>query len=1142
MKARFLALAALVLGLASCQTEPEGLDVNVGGAVDTTITVSIPETETRANSAVGAFDNVVALDNYTIRYIFQVFYEGKESGAERQVVYTDDKSVCFPVRLVPGRAYSFVAWADVVKESERGDWHYDTRDLKNITFKGDWNAMDETRDAFTDVETVVYGNTPINLELKRPFAKLRVITTDMEALNDLDIKPTWAEVEYRTDLYDSFNAVAGAVNDTKASKTHESFMIKTYVDNETDKSMVLFTDYIFAKSEAEPVNFMLTVYDQKKNQIGETINFSTPIPAQRNYLTTIQGNILTDGNNVTVTVEDAFAGENENDFVDDANAAQSALDNAAPNTTVYLKPGVDYGTLYLRPVAGAAPCKEVDWIGNNYRYETYSLFENLTIVGAEGATVDAIKIEGGTYYNTAHSQSDLYPIMLSLIELKNVVIDGVTFTGKGGYDPQGYGNAINLSGNNIKVDGLTLKNCVLANEANKARLVYKTESTTSVHNYAYNGENFTFTPSLKNITITECTFNGGYMGLELRETENVTITNNEFNVADRNILLAVNTGCTYSGNITITGNVSNNAKERFVRMSGAGNAVVVIKDNTIINYLGEDTDYIKVTDGYNVTIENNTFAGIAENAEQFKDALRNGENVVLAAAGEYTFPADLVQAGQTIICEEGVVFTGTSSLNINGATVVGATFKNVGGQAVSGTVYGTFKNCTFEGEETLRWCYTTEGQNTVFENCVVKTTLRGIHFDAMNGDVTFKNCEINGFNAYSGTGTMTFEGCTFGNDASNYNGLNIYSNTTIVNCTFNYISGKTNFIDMEGTGKTLTITNCTATLDGAAANVADLVGGSKLANNTVVIDDAVMVKSAEALMAALANGGNIVLAADIAMTESIAISNTNFTLDGNGYKVTMTDDATNTTALFDINGGKATIKNVVFDGIKNGAVVRTVDTDFEVDNVTAQNCTHNVGEGLFRLRGKNNIKNSTFKNNTSSKGLILTLNFDGADPELPQAVENCVFEDNTANSSAIVYYVKGSSCIINGNKFVGNTVNCDTNGATLYMGFQENCVITNNLFQNNTVNESNTSSRVAGGVFFGYETVFTGNAFVNNHVTGTNAKGNDVCVSTYYTDIDLSGNYWGGQAPVEDVNYFVQHKTSGYKVLLNNYLTVNPFN
>ena len=65
--------------------------------------------------------------------------------------------------------------------------------------------------------------------------------------------------------------------------------------------------------------------------------------------------------------------------------------------------------------------------------------------------------------------------------------------------------------------------------------------------------------------------------------------------------------------------------------------------------------------------------------------------------------------------------------------------------------------------------------------------------------------------------------------------MNIYSNTNIKDCKFVYVSiGKTNFIDMEGTGKTLTIENCTATLDGVPANVADFVGGSKLANNTVV--------------------------------------------------------------------------------------------------------------------------------------------------------------------------------------------------------------------------------------------------------------------------------------------------------------------
>ena len=96
---KLLALAALVLGLASCQTEPEGFDVNVGGEVDTVVTVNIPEAETRANnSGIGIFENgILESDDYTMRYIFQVYYRAENGtvtkSTERQVKYTDGTSV-----------------------------------------------------------------------------------------------------------------------------------------------------------------------------------------------------------------------------------------------------------------------------------------------------------------------------------------------------------------------------------------------------------------------------------------------------------------------------------------------------------------------------------------------------------------------------------------------------------------------------------------------------------------------------------------------------------------------------------------------------------------------------------------------------------------------------------------------------------------------------------------------------------------------------------------------------------------------------------------------------------------------------------------------------------------------------------------
>ncbi len=619
------------------------------------------------------------------------------------------------------------------------------------------------------------------------------------------------------------------------------------------------------------------------------------------------GNEAQDKNaEITFTIEAVQANAFANvTYVLNADELQAALDNAVPGTTIQLHPGVDYGTVYLRPSANTDVTQTVDWIGNSYGWETYSLYKDLTVIGAKGATVDAVEVEGGTYYRTEHSQSDAYPVMLSLVELNNVVFDGVTFTGKGGYDPQGHGNAINLSGNNIKVDGLTLKNCVLKDAANNSRLIYKTESTTFVHNYTYGGENFTFVPSLKNITVTGCTFDGGYIGLELRETENVTITNNTFNVADRNILLPVNTDCTYTGNVTITGNVSNNAQERFVRADGMGDAVVVIKDNTLNNYMGEDEDYIKVTNANNVTVENNVL------------------------------------------------------------------------------------------------------------------TSRG-------------------------------------------------------------------------------------------------------ANDTESLKDAIV------------KGGNVTLTDDIVISSSIALSNADFVLDGNGHTITMADGATNTYALFDITGGKATIKNVTFDGIKEGAVVRTVGVEFYADNVTAINGEHTQQQGLFRLMGKSTITNCTFKNNTCN--MVISLNYDGGNND-PQLVQNCVFENNTCNATAVLYYVKGESCTLDGNKFIGNnvTVTGGSNAATVYMGFTEGNIITNNVFEKNKVTVG-TSKRVSGGLMVGYATVITGNAFIDNEVIGANAKGNDVCASVYYTDIDLSGNYWGGEAPVENDNYFVEYPSYN-SVIINDYLT-----
>ena len=296
---RFFASLAVVLGLVSCQTEPEGLGVNVGGEQDVNITVSLPE-GTRANSALGAFDNI-DMTQYDIRYIFQVFNAEGTQYKTKQVVYSDEKTVSFPVRLIPNRNYNFVVWADLVKNGETENAHYIIgASLEDITLNA-WAPMDETRDAYTGrVNTKFDGATPITVELTRPFAKMRVITTDMAEL--LGVEPSKAKVEYTTKHYSSFNALAQQPENKDLDKTHDTFKIVSY-DGEVG---TLFTDYFFATASQEVVKFDMEVIDSNDQPIIKR-NFTTDIPVKRNFVTTIMGDILTYGDNITVEVKPDFA-------------------------------------------------------------------------------------------------------------------------------------------------------------------------------------------------------------------------------------------------------------------------------------------------------------------------------------------------------------------------------------------------------------------------------------------------------------------------------------------------------------------------------------------------------------------------------------------------------------------------------------------------------------------------------------------------------------------------------------------------------------------------------------------------------------------------------------------------------------------
>ncbi|MBR4045941.1 MAG: hypothetical protein IKK05_03435, partial [Alistipes sp.] len=185
---KLFALAALVLGVVSCQQDQLWFNTDANGEAAFTLNVALPEAVTRAAGSDSALGGVTNIDmtKYDIRYILEV-YNNDESNAtllgtlakERMVNYENEAtSTSFSLRLIPGRDYRFVVWADFVEQTHNNaqdhsaDRLYDTSaGLKQVTLATDsWTAIDESRDAYTnyfDVDDFSSTST-VNFELTRP--------------------------------------------------------------------------------------------------------------------------------------------------------------------------------------------------------------------------------------------------------------------------------------------------------------------------------------------------------------------------------------------------------------------------------------------------------------------------------------------------------------------------------------------------------------------------------------------------------------------------------------------------------------------------------------------------------------------------------------------------------------------------------------------------------------------------------------------------------------------------------------------------------------------------------------------------------------------------------------------------------------
>ena len=490
---KLLSFLAMALLFVACQNEP-GFDTE-NGLVTARFSVTANELSTRADeatvptgysSALGAIDNFTDADwaNYNLRFIFEV-YDKNDNGSgspiakERQVKvvdsYKEGDIVNFEARLVPGKWYKFVVFADFVDKDATvetvKDLYYNTTDLRNITMiDGKMNPMDEARDAyFVSQNLEIKSNTNETLVLKRPFGKIRVVTQDFEYVEKY-AAPAKGKVTYKNHvLFKSLNAVNGKIDSERKGNAELVFDFdlgkdkKYTAGRDSNKAeMTLFADYILAQPEGQSeINFLLEIFDAQGNPVKSN-DFTGQIPIERNHLTTIEGMLLTTLANINITVDDNFDdpehivdniwdGEydeipepNDEGVIEITDAGQFATliaEGSDKKIDVELTDNFNFDGYVIEPVADKEKYTNIEIDGNN------KTISNLVINGAQTRAnggvaalfpvVVGAKIENLTLSNVtvdAGEGENAYAAALigksyGTVELNNVVVENSTIKG-----------------------------------------------------------------------------------------------------------------------------------------------------------------------------------------------------------------------------------------------------------------------------------------------------------------------------------------------------------------------------------------------------------------------------------------------------------------------------------------------------------------------------------------------------------------------------------------------------------------------------------------------------------------------------------------------------------------------------------------
>ena len=669
MKKLFM-LVALMFGLASCQNEPEDLNVVVGGEQDVMLTVSLPESTRGASSAGFDFTNFESNSKYDLRFILEISYNGK---VVREVKTTETTSATFPVRLAPEKTYKFTVWADLVNEGTEDDLYYNilTKDangdvpgLSNIKINLDkWTPNVEARDAYyLSMEKTFNAAADLSMELKRPFAKVRVVATDIDKVTAFDLIPTSAVASYSKQMYTSFNALTGE----KAGLANVEHSFKyAEVDTYTDKSgeRTVFADYIFVPEDGT-VQFTLNIYaDEAKSNLINDNAFNTPILVEQNKVTSIVGDVLTEGGNVKVTVDSTLGEKETINYVNSANSLQETINKIEDGKSGNVKLGgnIDLGNII-----------SIGTLSTRVAEPTYGLLipaGKSVVIDLNGFTISQSK-ECKASYSMIQNNGNL-----TIIDSSETKSGKISFKDTSAGDPSfGWGSyTISNYGGTIVVENGTIEH-LGEQDAHMICAIWQYSGSTTINGGVIS------TPNYRSARLWggDMTINGGEFEGQLwlqavDNTSNLTINGGTFAPRGNDSSSVFVTNSSYEVAFAVTGGhftTKIGASKPFGCITG-GTFTTAAKEGTAIALL--DSDYEFVADGGNWNVQRKAdVAKIGEDGytslAKAVAAVKKGETITLVE--NVTFDENSRQSsGGTWY--EGLYYIGNKSftVDLNGKTI-----------------------------------------------------------------------------------------------------------------------------------------------------------------------------------------------------------------------------------------------------------------------------------------------------------------------------------------------------------------------------------------------------------------------------------------------------------------------------------------